>query len=101
MDPQAPLSLGFSRQEHWSGWAFPSPGHLPDPGMEPASLTSPALAGGLLTTSTTWGPLEWLSCRRALSYDQTAVSTVSTLGDYTEGFLVTHHDQIIECSLGT
>ena len=36
---QAPPSMGFSRQEHWSGWPFPSPGDLPDPGIEPRSLT--------------------------------------------------------------
>ena len=51
---QAPLSMGFSRQEYWSGLPFPSPGDLPDPGMEPTSLTSPALAGGFFTTSATW-----------------------------------------------
>ena len=34
---QAPLSMGFSRQEHWSGLPFPSPEDLPDPGIEPAS----------------------------------------------------------------
>ena len=43
--PQAPLSMGFSRQEDWSGLTFPSPGDLPDPGIEPTSLVSPALAG--------------------------------------------------------
>ena len=36
---QAPLSMGFSRQEYWSGLPFPSPGALPDPGIEPGSLT--------------------------------------------------------------
>ena len=36
---QAPLSIGFSRQEHWSGLLFPSPGDLPDPGIEPGSPT--------------------------------------------------------------
>ena len=41
---QARLSMGFSRQEHWSGLPFPPPGNLPDPGIEPASLMSPALA---------------------------------------------------------
>ncbi|KAM7230968.1 hypothetical protein CapIbe_018458, partial [Capra ibex] len=41
---QAPLSMGFSRQEYWSGLPFPSPGDLPDPGIDPASLMSPALA---------------------------------------------------------
>ena len=34
---QAPLSMGFSRQEYWSGLPFPSPGHLSDPGIEPGS----------------------------------------------------------------
>ena len=50
---QAPLSVGFSRQEYWSWQPFPSPGDLPEPGTEPSSLTSPALAGGLFTTSAT------------------------------------------------
>ena len=36
---QAPLSIGFSRQEYWSGLPFPSPGHLPNPGVEPGSPT--------------------------------------------------------------
>ena len=40
---QAPLSMGFSRQEYWSGLSFPSPGDFPNPGMERAS---PVLAGG-------------------------------------------------------
>ena len=44
---QAPLSMGFARQEYWSGLPFPSPGDLPNPGME---LMSPALAGGFFTT---------------------------------------------------
>ena len=48
---QAPLSLGFLRQEYWSGLPCPPPGDLPKPGTEPASLMSPALAGGFFTTS--------------------------------------------------
>ena len=36
---QAPPSMEFSRQENWSGLPFPSPGHLPDPGIEPGSAT--------------------------------------------------------------
>ena len=52
---QAPPSMGFSRQEDWSGLPCPPPGDLPNPGMEPASLTSPALAGGFFTTSDTSG----------------------------------------------
>ena len=51
---QPPLSLGFSRQEYWSGVAMPSLEDLPNPGTEPASLTSPALTGRSLTTSATW-----------------------------------------------
>ena len=52
---QAPLSLGLSRQEHWSGLPCPPPRDLPDPGIEPTSLTSPALAGGFFTTSANLG----------------------------------------------
>ena len=42
--------MGFSRQEYWSRLPFPTPGDLPDPGIEPASLVSPALAGRFFTT---------------------------------------------------
>ena len=45
--------MGFSRQEYWSGLPCPPPGNLPDPGIEPLSPVSPALAGGFFTTSTT------------------------------------------------
>ena len=51
---QAPLSMGFSRQEYWSGLSCPPPRDLPDPGIEPTSLMSLALAGGLFTTKATW-----------------------------------------------
>uniref|UniRef100_A0AAA9TSV9 G protein subunit alpha 15 n=1 Tax=Bos taurus TaxID=9913 RepID=A0AAA9TSV9_BOVIN len=54
---QAPLSLKFSRQEHWSGLPFPSSGDLPDSGIEPMSLASPALAGGFFTTAPLGNPL--------------------------------------------
>ena len=50
---QAPLSVGFSRREYWSGLPFLPPGDLPHAGMETASLVSPALAGGFCTISTT------------------------------------------------
>ena len=49
---QAPLSMGFSRRESWNGLPFPMPGDLPDPGIEPTSVLSPALAGRFFTTST-------------------------------------------------
>ena len=51
---QAPLSMGFPRQEYWSGLPFPSPGDLPNPEIEPTSLEPPALAVGFFTTSATW-----------------------------------------------
>ena len=54
---QVPLSMGFSRQENWSGLPCCPPGDLPDPGIEPASLMSAVLAGGFFTASTTWEAL--------------------------------------------
>ena len=51
---QAPLSMEFSREGHWSGLPFPFPGDLPDSGMEPLSLSSPVLGSSFFTTSTTW-----------------------------------------------
>jgi len=51
---QAPLSMGFSRQEYWSELPFPSPGNLPDPGIEPVFLMSASLAGNFFITSATW-----------------------------------------------
>ena len=51
---QAPLSMGFSRQEYCSGLPCPPPGDLLDPGIKPMSLVSPTLAGGFFTTSATW-----------------------------------------------
>ena len=50
---QASLPMGLSRQEYWSGLSFPSPGDLPDPGIEPVFLMSPALAGGFFTSNAT------------------------------------------------
>ena len=55
---QAPLSIGFSRQEYQSGLPCPPPGDLLNPGIEPMSLMSPALASGFFTTSATWEALE-------------------------------------------
>ena len=46
---KAPLSMGFPRQEYWSGLSFPPLGDLPNPGIEPTSPVSPALAGGFFT----------------------------------------------------
>ena len=58
----ASLSTEFSRQEYWSGLPLLSPGDLPNPGIEPASLAPPALAGGFFTTAPPGKPLHlsWL-----------------------------------------
>ena len=58
---QAPLSMGFLRQEHWSGLSCLPSGDLPDPGIKPASLMPPALAGGFFTTSAPPGKPIWSS----------------------------------------
>ena len=47
---QAPLSMGLSWQEYWSGQAFPPPGDLPDPGIKPVSSVAPTLTSGFFTT---------------------------------------------------
>ena len=51
---QAPLSMGFSRHEYWSGLPCLPPGDLPNPGFKAMSLMSLALAGGFFTTRATW-----------------------------------------------
>ena len=51
---QASLTMGFSKQEYWSRLPCPPPGDFLDSGIEPASLTSPALAGGFFTTNASW-----------------------------------------------
>ena len=62
MTHQFPLSMGFSRQEYWSGLPCPPPGDLPDLGIEPKSPVSPALAGGFFTTRATWDGKPDLIC---------------------------------------
>ena len=51
---QAPLSMRILHQEYWSGLPFPSPGDLPNPGIKPISVMSPAEADAFFTPSTTW-----------------------------------------------
>jgi len=55
--PQTPLSMRFSGQEYWSGFLFPPPGELPNPGIEPASPVSSALAGGFFPIEPPGKPL--------------------------------------------
>ena len=58
---QAPLSMGFSRQEYWIELPCPPPGDLPDPRIKPMSLVSPALAEWFFITSTTWEAQMWVN----------------------------------------
>jgi len=55
---QAPLFMGFSKKEYWSGLPYPLPGDLPDPRIKLASLTSSALAGEFFATSAIWKGLQ-------------------------------------------
>ena len=54
---QAPLSMGFSRQEYWSGLPCPPPGNLPDPGIEPLSFWSSCIATRFFTTESPGKPI--------------------------------------------
>ena len=56
---QAPLSMGFPRQEYWSELSFPPLGDVPNPGSETSSPTSPALAGRFFTGATPGKPWDW------------------------------------------
>ena len=66
---QVSLSMGFSRQEYWSGLPGPPPGDLPNSGIQLVSLLSPTLAGGFFTTSTTWEARgeKWMHLKPPLS----------------------------------
>ena len=64
---QAPLTMGFSRQEYWSGLPCPPPENLPDPKIKPTSLMSPALAGVFFTTKLLGKPLSWYKLWASLS----------------------------------
>ena len=56
--------MEFLKQECWSGLPFPSPGDLPDLGIEPASLASPALAGEFFITSASWEALDTIQIQQ-------------------------------------
>ena len=71
---QAPLSLGFSRQESWAGLPCPPLGDLPNPGIKHTSLRSPILANGFFTTSTTWEALLIHRLAENLHHKKEAVS---------------------------
>ena len=65
----APLSMGFSWQEYWRGLPFPSPGELPDPGIEPNSVwVISCIAGGFFTDWATRELAPWMATGRILTY---------------------------------
>ena len=68
--PPAPLSMGFSRQEYWSGFSCSLPGDLPNPGIKPTFVKSLALAGRFFTTTVTW---EALCQGKAINFCQPAL----------------------------
>ena len=74
---QAPLSMGFSRQEYWSGLSRPPPEDLPNPGIKLMCLKVPAFAGVFFTTSTTW--VNKKKEDRLANYDLLAVSQMKSL----------------------
>ena len=76
--PQALLSMEFSRQEYWSRLPFPPPGNLPDPGIKPTSLASPALAGRFFTSSTTWEALKCYNTLPSVWTQDSSVTSFST-----------------------
>ena len=74
----APLSVGFSRQGYWSGLPCPPPGDLPDPGIDPVSLRSPALAGGFFTTSATWEADKYISDKMIVARKKWQMTQISS-----------------------
>ena len=92
---QAPQSMGFSRQEYWSGLPFPPPGNLPDPGIEPTSLMSPVWQSGSLPLAppgSPWQGWKWessflihLCCAQLLSPIHLSVTSCSPPGSCVRG----------------
>ena len=79
---QAPLSMGFSRQEYWSGLPCPPPGDLSDPGIKPASVTSTCTSRQALTISATWEA--HLLCGRATNWIIIILQRVSCRSESSE-----------------
>ena len=94
---QAPQSMGFSRQEYWSGLPFPPPGNLPDPGIEPTSLMSPVWQSGSLPLAppgSPWQGWKWessflihLCCAQLLSPIHLSATSCIPPGSCVRGIL--------------
>ena len=80
--PQAPLPMGFSRQEYWSGLPCPPPGDVPDPRIKPTFLLFPAFAGGFFTTTATWEAVRqhrfWISVFKEFTLNVAVIFLVKT-----------------------
>ena len=85
---QAPLSMGFFRQEYWSGLPFPPPGGLPNPGIEPVSLVSPVLAGRFFTTEPPEKPFQDLFSSNFQVNNTVLLLTVITLYVHPQNLLI-------------
>ena len=83
---QVSLSTGFYRPEYWSALPVPPPRDLPNPGIKPASLVSPALAGGFITTSATWEAHKDVSL-----FNLSCPALWDPVGCSLPGFPVLHH----------
>ena len=105
------LSMGFSRREYWSGSPCPPPENLPDPGLKPASLMSPALAGRFFTTTATWeaqrlygpNPLQYSCLENPMDGGawQAAVHGVAKCQTWLNDFTFTFHFDALEKELAT
>ena len=84
--------MGFSRQEYWGGLPCPLPGHLPDSGIEPVSLMSPALAGRFFTTSAPWEDL--------LSHTAPFISVTEQITAYDDRFRLCFSQRTMRATLG-
>ena len=81
---QAPLSIEFSRQEHWSELPFPTPGDLPDPGIKPWSPASSALAGGFFTTEPPrkYELIQWYNSHKVSRDIEETISQLNQIDTY-------------------
>ena len=82
---QASLSMGFSRQEYWSGLPFPAPGDLPDPGIDPTSSVPPSLAGRFLITESLEKPIAQRTCSINVGWRDRCLSlftAICSLGEF-------------------
>ena len=90
---QASLSMRFSRQEYWSGLPYPPPEDLPNPGIKPTSLMSPAVAGIFFISSAAWEAqkLRHIVAVVPCSVTQSCLTLCHPMDGSTPGFPVLHH----------